>query len=598
MPSPAVFPKPRPLFGAARWAVALALGVGLALPGAAEETAPAAKPGATETAMAEGPIDSGAFLAARIANSHADYTAAAAWYARALLTDPGNTDLLEGAILANIGLGEFKPAAAMARALAEQGIESQIGYLALLIDGLIAEDYAGVMARSAEGVQKGALLDTLVTAWAQVGLGRMSDATATFDSLSRSPEMAAFGLYHKALALASAGDFEGADAIFSDKNAGVLQQMRRGILAHARVLSQLERNPDALALLDASFTGDPDPELADLRRRLAAGEPVPFDVVTGAKDGMAEVFYTLAMALGQEGDATQTLIYARGAQALRPGQQDTALLVAGLLEEQGQHDLAIAVYASISADNPSFYVAEIGRAEANYAAGRKEAALEILQGLARAKPDLLVAQVALADAYRRDEHFAEARKSYDLAIGLLTEPAAENWPLYFSRGICAERLGDFDATVADLEEALRLNPEQPQVLNYLGYSYVDRGENLDEALGMIERAVAREPGSGYIIDSLAWAYYRLGRYAEAVGPMEQASLLEPVDPIVTDHLGDIYWAVGRTREAEFQWHRALSYGPEEKDATRIRAKLEKGLDAVLADEGAKPLAPVEAKATP
>ena len=155
-----------------------------------------------------------------------------------------------------------------------------------------------------------------------------------------------------------------------------------------------------------------------------------------------------------------------------------------------------------------------------------------------------------------------------------------------------------DATVADLEEALRLNPEQPQVLNYLGYSYVDRGENLDEALGMIERAVAREPGSGYIIDSLAWAYYRLGRYAEAVGPMEQASLLEPVDPIVTDHLGDIYWAVGRTREAEFQWHRALSYGPEEKDATRIRAKLEKGLDAVLADEGAKPLAPVEAKATP
>ncbi len=591
MPSPAALAKPHPRFGAARRAVALALGLGLALPAVAEETA--AKPDVVAT-----PIDSGAFLAARVASSHADYTAAADWYARALLTDPGNPELLEGAILSNIGLGEFTPAATMARALAEQGTESQIGYLALLIDRLIAEDYDAVITRSADGLKKGALLDTLVTAWAQVGLGRMSDATATFDTLTRSPEMAAFGLYHKALALASAGDFEGAHAIFADKNASVLQQMRRGILAHARVLSQLERNPEALALLDASFTGDPDPELADLRRRLAAGEPVPFDVVTSAKDGMAEVFYTLAMALGQEGDATQTLIYARGAQALRPGQQDTALLVAGLLEEQGQHDLAIAVYATIPAQSPSFYVAEIGRAEANYASGRKEAALEILQGLARAKPDLLAAQVALADAYRRDEHFAEARKSYDLAIGLLTEPAAENWPLYFSRGICAERLGDFDATVADLEEALRLNPEQPQVLNYLGYSYVDRGENLDEALGMIERAVAREPGSGYIIDSLAWAYYRLGRYAEAVTPMEQASLLEPVDPIVTDHLGDIYWAVGRTREAEFQWHRALSYGPEEKDAARIRAKLEKGLDAVLAEEGAKPLTPVEAKATP
>lgn len=595
MPSPATPRKPRHPLGTASMALALALGLGLGggLPAGAEETAPVvAEAGKTEA------IDSGAFLAARVAASHADYTAGAEWYARALLTDPGNPDLLEGAILSNIGLGEFPPAAAMAHALHAQKVDSQIGYLALLIDSLMAEDYASVIERSADGVKKGALLDTLVTAWAQVGLGRMSDATATFDSLARSPEVAAFGLYHKALALASAGDFEGAHAIFSDKDAGILQHMRRGVLAHARVLSQLERNPDALKLLDDSFTGDPDPELADLRHRLSAGEPVPFEVVKTAKDGMAEVFYTLAMALEQEGDATQTLIYARGAQALRPGQEDTALLVAGLLEEQGQHELAIEVYATIPAESPSFYVAEIGRAEATYATGRKEASLEILQGLARAKPDLLVAQVALADAYRREEHFADARKAYDRAIGLLDEPGPENWSLYFSRGICAERLGDFDATVADLEEALRLNPEQPQVLNYLGYSYVDRGENLDAALGMIERAVAKEPGSGYIIDSLAWAYYRLGRYAEAVEPMEQASLLEPVDPIVTDHLGDIYWAAGRTREAEFQWHRALSYGPEEKDAARIRAKLEKGLDAVLADEGAKPLAPVEAKAAP
>jgi len=598
MPSRADVSKPRHPLGPARFALALAVSVAMGLPAVAEDTAAQPEPAKEKAGAVEGPIDSGAFLAARDARSRSDYGAAAAWYARALVTDPGNPSLLEGAILSNIGLGEFTPAAAMARALEEQKVESQIGYLALLINGLVAEDYADAIARSADGLKKRALLDTLVTAWAQVGLGRMSEATATFDTLISSPEMAAFGLYHKALALASAGDFEGANAIFSDKNAGLLHQMRRGVLAHARVLSQLERNKEALALLDASFTGDPDPELADLRRRLAAGEPVPFDVVTTAKDGMAEVFYTLAMALGQEGDATQTLIYARGAQALRPGQQDTALLVAGLLEEQGQHGLAIAVYETIAAESPSFYVAEIGRAQANYASGRKEASLEILQGLARAKPDLLVAQVALADAYRRDERFEEARKAYDLAIGLLKEPAAENWPLYFSRGICAEQMGDFDATVADLEEALRLNPEQPQVLNYLGYSYVDRGENLDEALGMIERAVAREPGSGYIIDSLAWAYYRLGRYAEAVAPMEQASLLEPVDPIVTDHLGDIYWAVGRTREAEFQWHRALSYGPEEKNATRIRAKLEKGLDAVLAEEGAKPLTPVEATAAP
>ena len=265
----------------------LALGLALGLPAMAEEA---------ET------IDPGAFLAARVAASHADYAAGAEWYARALLTDPGNPALLEGAILSNIGLGEFGPAATMARALAESGTESQVGYLALLIDSLVAEDYAGVIERSADGVAKGALLDTLVTAWAEAGLGRMSEATETFDKLTRSPEMAAFGLYHKALALASAGDFEGADAIFADKASGVLQQMRRGVLAHVRILSQLERNADAIKLLDASFVGDPDPELADLRRRLEAGEPLAFDMVTTARDGMAEVFYTLAMALGQESE--------------------------------------------------------------------------------------------------------------------------------------------------------------------------------------------------------------------------------------------------------------------------------------------------------
>ncbi len=539
--------------------------------------------------------DAGAFLAARTAATHADYTAAAAWYARALLSDPKNPEMLEGAILANIGLGEFDPAADLARVLFDLNGNSEIGYLALLVDAIKAENFDDSLQQSAEGAKKAALLDTLVHAWSQVGLGRMSDATKSFDTLIKTKGTEAFGLYHKALALALAGDFQGADAILSGKASGTVQLMRRGVVAHAQILSQLERNADAVALLNNSFTAEPDPEIDALRRRLTAGEPVPFDVVTSAQDGLAEVFHTLSIALNQEDDDTHTLIYARAAQALRPDLAETALLVAALLDQLEQHDLAIAVYASIAADSPVFHIAEIGRANAARAAGRTEAAIEVLLGLTRARPDLLAGHVALADAYRRDERFAEARAGYDAAIALLPGPAPENWPLYFSRGICAERLGDFAGAEADMREALRLNPEQPQVLNYLGYSFVDRGKNLDEALGMIERAVAAEPGSGYIIDSLAWAYYRLGRYADAVAPMEQASLLEPVDPIVTDHLGDVYWAVGRTREAEFQWHRALSYGPTEKDAARIRAKLEKGLDAVLAEEGATPVAPVEAQ---
>lgn len=560
--------------------LALVLGLGLANPGAAEES------------------DAGAFLAARTAASQSDYAEAAAWFARALLSDPQNPAMLEGAILANIGLGEFEPASQMARALLDQGAESEVAYLAVLIEAIQAEDFAKAASLSAKGAANAAILDSLVTAWAQIGLGQMSNATQAFDTLAKTKGAEVFGLYHKALALASAGDFEGADAILSGKESGTLELMRRGVFAHAQVLSQLERNPEAVTLLNERFTGEPDPEIDSLRHRLTAGEPVPFDIVTNPKEGLAEVFHTLALALSQEGDDTHTLLYARAAQALRPEQVETALLVASLLERQGQHDLAIEVYASVPAESPAFHIAEIGRAGASYTAGRKEAAIEVLLGLTRARPELLAGHVALADAYRREEQFAEARAAYDAAIALLPGQKPENWPLYFSRGICAERLGDFEGTVKDMREALRLDPDQPQVLNYLGYSYVDRGENLEEALGMIERAVAAEPGSGYIIDSLAWAYYRLGRYADAVAPMEQASLLEPVDPIVTDHLGDVYWAVGRKREAQFQWSRAMSYGPEEKDAARIRAKLDKGLDAVLAEEGAKPIAPVEAKANP
>jgi Flp pilus assembly protein TadD len=205
-------------------------------------------------------------------------------------------------------------------------------------------------------------------------------------------------------------------------------------------------------------------------------------------------------------------------------------------------------------------------------------------------------QIALGDGMRREAKFADAKQAYDTAINMVTKVGPDHWILFYSRGVCSDSLGDHTAADADLRRALELDPNQPQVLNYLGYSLVDRGEKLDEALSFIKRAVAAKPDSGAIIDSLAWAYFRLGRYAEALAPMEQASLLEPVDAVVTDHLGDVYWAVGRKREAEFQWHRALSFAPDEKDATRIRAKLAEGLDAVLAKEGAAPLKPNAAAA--
>lgn len=534
---------------------------------------------------AEGDGDAGAYLAARVAESQNDFRSAAGWYGKAILSDSGNAQLLEGAILAEIGIGDFSLAIEAARQLKALGGEmSQLGEIVRLADEANREDYAAILAAAGAGRDLGDLVNSLVIAWAKVGEGKMSEALAAFDTVSTTSGLEAFGFYHKALALASVGDFEGADAILSGRAAGPIVVMRRGVLAHAQILSQLERNADALALLERSFGAGPDPNVDDLRRRLAAGEPVPFDTVRTARDGIAEVFFTVSTALNGEADAVYTLLHLRVAGYLRPDHPDALLLTADVLESLGQHELAASTYAIFPPESPSYVAAEIGRAGSLRAQGKSDAALEALQALARSRGDLIGVQFALADMLRMEERFDEAEVAYGAAIDLLPEVGPDNWVLFFYRGICHEQSQDWAAAEADFRRSLELNPSQPQVLNYLGYGLVDRGEKLEEALGMIERAVAADPRRGYIIDSLAWAYFRLGRYEEALEPMERASLLEPVDPIVTDHLGDVYWMVGRKLEARFQWRRALSFDPTEADADRIRRKLELGLDVVMAGE--------------
>jgi tetratricopeptide (TPR) repeat protein len=476
------------------------------------------------------------------------------------------------------------------------GEPSQIAELVLAADEASREDYAALLAASTDGRDLGDLVNALVAAWSKAGEGKMSEALAAFDTLSQTKGLEAFGYYHKALALASVGDFEGADDILSGRASGPIYVMRRGVVAHLQILSQLERNADALALLDRSFGTNPDPIVDDLRRRLQAGEPLPFDTVRTARDGIAEAFFSVATALEGEADPVYTLLHLRVAVFLRPDHSDAVLLTAEVLETLGQHQLAAETYATFPPEDPNFVSAEIGRAESLRSQGNADGAIEAMQALARSHGNLLQVQFALGDMLRMEDRFDEAEVAYSAAIDLLPEASPEHWILFFYRGIAHEQSKDWTPAEADFRRALDLNPTQPQVLNYLGYGLVDRGEKLDEALGMIEKAVAADPDKGYIIDSLAWALFRLGRYDEALAPMERASLLEPVDPIVTDHLGDVYWKVGRKLEAQFQWRRALSFAPTDKDAERIRRKLDLGLDAVMQEEAAAAPVPAPLKA--
>ena len=241
--------------------------------------------------------------------------------------------------------------------------------------------------------------------------------------------------------------------------------------------------------------------------------------------------------------------------------------------------------------------AELGRAGSLRELGKFDAAIEVLTNLTRTHDDLAVIYSTLGDIHRQQQNFAEATRAYDAALERTPDPTARGaWFLHYARAITYERQGLWDEAEADFRRALELEPDQPQVLNYLGYSLVEKQIKLDEALGMIEEAVAASPDSGYIIDSLGWALYRLTAMddGEWEPHMERAVELMAVDPVVNDHLGDVYWAVGRIREAEFQWARALSFvgrtdSSDDADPERIRRKLEIGLDAVLVEEGAEPL---------
>ena len=489
--------------------------------------------------------------------------------------------------------GDLDRAVPIASRIIQNTPSDQLANLVLIARDARNGDWEGLLANLDAGQSVGPLFDGLARAWGLVGAGRVNDALAAFDTVAEAPGVGAFGTYHKALALASVGDFEGAAELLSGAAGPPLRLTRRGTIAYAEILSQIDRSAEAVEALDAAFGPNLDTALSELRRQLAAGAPVPYGGITSARQGVAESAFGIAGVLNGEAADGYTLIYARIAQYLDPQNVDAVLLGASLLDNLGQYDLSTEAYAAVPADDALFHVAEMGRATALRSAGQPDAGLEVLRALAESHPGEVAVHVALGDALRREERFGEATPAYDRAVALFEEEAEAQWLVYFSRGITHEREDRWPEAEADFRTALELRPDQPQVLNYLGYSLVEMKTNLDEALDMIERAVAAQPDSGYIVDSLGWVLYRLGRYDEALVQMERAVELLPVDPVVNDHLGDVYWAVGRTREAEFQWHRALSFiglgDSNDAEPDRIRRKLEIGLDAVLEEEGAPPL---------
>jgi len=557
--------RPRP---AARLLAARLLAA-LCVAAAAAWTPAAAAPDAGRGAEARIPATSlaGSYLSGRFAQRADDFSAAADYMAEALERDPGNLTLLRHTFLLLARAGRMDEALAAAQALVGHEPSSQLANVLLMAEDLRAGDGDAAAARleamSREGMAQ--FLLPLLDAWVLVARGAHGEAAAALEPLSAVAGLRPLHDLHRALVLEQAGDADAAGAAYEQALAGgaPLRVVQAVASHHARA----GRAEQAEAAIARFVEANPDAALVPL----AGTEPL----VADAAEGAAEALFNLAAALDQEGADETALLYGRISLHLRPDFGLARLVVGDVLLGRDRPAEALAEYRAAEGDPQVGWTAGLRVAHALDEMDRHDEAVAHLEAMAAARPDRWDALSQVGDVLRRLERFEEAIDPYTRALARIGEPRERHWTVLYSRGIAHERAGRWPEAEADFEAALRLSPDQPYVLNYLGYTWIDRGENLERGKAMVERAVQLRPDDGYIVDSLGWAYYRLGDHANAVRHLERAVELEPLDPTINDHLGDAYWAVGRYAEARFQWNRALLTAEEEDVIAGIREKLDR-----------------------
>lgn len=542
------------------------------------------------------PADSleGNYLAAIVAGAGRDLGAASVYLREAIKGDPQNNELLERGFVAFLADGSMNDAFRAAEKLVQRDPSNGLAQLAIGIRAIKQKSYQtarnhlqrGGRGRSAD------ITATLLSAWAYAGSGQANRALETLDRLRGEPSYNLFRDYHAGLILDLAGRKQDAE-----RRLKAAYEAEKTTLRLVDLWARFQaRNGDfegAAATYGAFDRLLPNhPTVRDGLARVAAREQLPRSVAT-PQQGAAEVLYGLASAGNRQGDEAAALLYLRFALYLDPNHDLAVLTLGDILERGKQLEDAVAVYKGMPASSPLRPNAEIQAGLALEALGKSDEAVKHLEGLIAAKPDDVDALSALGNVYRSRKLFAEAAETYDKAIAKIGTPGRANWDLFYFRGIARERIKRWPEAETDLRKALELMPEalgreRALVLNYLGYSLVDQHLKLDEALGMLRRAVELRPRDGYITDSLGWAYYRLGRYEEAVRELERAMELRPSDPVINDHLGDVYWRVGRRLEATFQWNAARDLNPEPEDLVKIKKKIESGLEEPPSANAAEP----------
>ncbi len=551
----------------------------------------------------------GSYLAGRFARSNHDTGQAAGFYRNALVQDPDSGILLERAFLMEASEANWERAIELAEDVVKRQPRHRMARLLLGLRTFKSGDYQKAIEnfKAAGSGPIGELTSVITRAWVEQARGRTIEALSSL-TLRKQADWARFYLrYHRALIADQAGRTTDAKRAFES----VFQQdskTLRTALAYARSTAAAGDYRRAKGILRTHLrqsTGEDHPLAVALMDQLTRGDKVT-TLISEPQEGLAEVFYGLGEALTGEGGVSIGILYLQMALYLEPRHPFALAALASAYESMKRFEKAIDTYDRIPRGSALQLAVDIRKAFNLNELERIEEAKLLLEKVAADNPDSIKPYDALGNIMRARKRYEEAIGYYSKVIELVGKPEDKDWVYYYSRGTCYERIKQWDNAEVDLQQALKLDPNQALTLNYLGYSWIDQNINLREGMKLIEKAVSLKPDDGYIVDSLGWAHYRTGDYQEALNYLEKAVELRPEDPVLNDHLGDAYWQVGRIREARFQWDQALSLKPDPDLVGPIEKKLAEGLPVkrqalanpnVTGSSNAAPTAAAEAKAS-